>query len=142
MTAETAFAAYCKREGIKYGGQHSDDLAPAFIAGYNAGQRAAGMNGAPETPNRCNKVARLAMQYATGCPMPVPQQDLTEAEVAKLVADYRAAYPATVFVGMDFAAIESRTASMLAPGYCGDPYAHDCGRLDCPTSDSYRSPKP
>jgi hypothetical protein len=104
--------------------------------------RTLALSGTPETPTRCNKVERLAMQYATGCPMPVPQQDLTEAEAAKLVADYRAAYPATVFVGMDFAAIESRTASMLAPGYCGDPYAHDCGRVDCPTSDSYRSPKP
>ena len=24
-------------------------------------------------------------------------------------------------------------------GFCGDPYVHDCGRPDCPTSDSYQA---
>jgi hypothetical protein len=141
MTAEKAFAAYCRREGIKYGGQTSDEHAPAFIAGYNAGQRAAGMSSTPETPTRRNKTERLAMQYGHGRPMTAPRQELTAEEAQATVAAYRAAYPPMVF-DMDYAAIEARTVASLRPGYCGDPYVHDCGRLDCPTSDSYRSPKP
>lgn len=27
-------------------------------------------------------------------------------------------------------------------GFCGDPYVHDCGRTDCPTSDSYQDARP
>ena len=26
-------------------------------------------------------------------------------------------------------------------GFCGDPYVHDCGRSDCPRSDSYEDPQ-
>lgn len=25
-------------------------------------------------------------------------------------------------------------------GFCGDPYVHDCGRNDCPLSDSFKAP--
>lgn len=27
-------------------------------------------------------------------------------------------------------------------GFCGDPYVHDCGRTDCPTSDSHQATTP
>jgi hypothetical protein len=30
----------------------------------------------------------------------------------------------------------------ISIGFCGDPYVHDCGRADCPTSDSYVKPTP
>lgn len=32
-TAETAFAAYCKREGIKADGQFAEETKPHFLAG-------------------------------------------------------------------------------------------------------------
>lgn len=75
-TVQRLFAAYCKRQGIKHPGQHSDDIYEVYEAGFKAGRRSAGA-----------------------------------------LAD-------------------------LDVGFCGDPYVHNCGRLDCPTSDSYRSPKP
>lgn len=28
-------------------------------------------------------------------------------------------------------------SSERTEGFCGDPYGHDCGRIDCPTSDSF-----
>lgn len=33
--------------------------------------------------------------------------------------------------------IEALSANHRKTGFCGDPYVHDCGRSDCPFSDSY-----
>ena len=40
MTVEKAFHAFCRRQGIKHGGQFSSDVEPAFTAGYTAGTKA------------------------------------------------------------------------------------------------------
>lgn len=74
-TVQRLFANYCKQQGILHPGQFSDDVEPAFVAGFEAG----------------------------------------------------------LYAG---------ATANLDTAFCGDPYVHDCGRLDCPTSDSYRSPKP
>src|SRR3990167_335282 len=102
--------------------------------------RTLALSGTPETPTRRNrgKLERLAMQYGWGRPTPEQVLPPTEAEAQEMVDTYRTAYPPTVF-GMGFAAIEARRSS-IGPGFCGDPYVHECGRLDCPASDSYRSP--
>lgn len=34
--------------------------------------------------------------------------------------------------------IARQAAPAPKTGFCGDPYVHDCGRSDCPTSDSYK----
>lgn len=53
-----------------------------------------------------------------------------EAELCREVAEYM----------REVLLVEFARQAAPAPktGFCGDPYVHDCGRSDCPTSDSYK----